>query len=555
MKICLVTTFPPSTGGLSEYGFHIAQELQRNPFLNLTVLADELPGEAAELDGFSVVRCWSFDDPSSSYRLLKTLRQLKPDVVWFNLLFSTFGRNPLIAFTGLMTPLLARLSGHYTHVTLHHLIDTVELKDVGVRHEQLYRFAGAIATRMLLLSNSVSVLMPGYRKILNDKYGRDNVHLRAHGILTTRPEFPDFARRGNPVHRILAFGKWGTYKRLELMIESFNLLAEKMPQARLIIAGGDHPQAPGYIESVKTQCAGNERIEFRGYVAEDDLPELFQSSTVAVMPYLSSTGCSGVAHLACAYGVPVISADIADFRQMAQGEELAIEFYPPGEAEGLANCLADFLQNTEKQHKMAVQNFSAALRMTMPNVVQKYIRHFELQQRVQTLRYVSRFRRLPRWIPSKSLLLRLMTRNSLGWARRSTMIHAAWNGNAEAELLNGNGNGGGRLNGSGGAVDADHVSGDGRTGIYGFEAVPPAGRSSDQQADDEGGTERDQHLSAPSFADEGYPEQSEAEQSGGEKEASTFSPVRGHGDNGFKSEHGTDGAGARSNGRRGERTA
>lgn len=555
MKICLVTTFPPSTGGLSEYGFHIAQELQRNPFLNLTVLADQLPGEAAELDGFSVTRCWSFDDPGSPYRLLKTLRRLKPDVVWFNLLFSTFGRNPLIAFGGLMTPLLARLSGRYTHVTLHHLMDTVELKDVGVRHEHLYRFAGAIATRMLLLSNSVSVLMPGYRKILNDKYGRDNVHLRAHGILTRRPEFPDFARRGNPVHRILAFGKWGTYKRLELMIESFNLLAEKMPEARLIVAGGDHPQAPGYIESVKAQCAGNERIEFRGYVAEDDLPELFQSSTVAVMPYSSSTGCSGVAHLACAYGVPIISADIADFRQMAQGEELAIEFYPPGDAQGLADCLADFLQNTEKQHRMAVQNFSAGLRMTMPNVVQKYIRHFELQQRVQTLRYVSRFRRLPRWIPSKSLLLRLMTRNSLGWARRSTMIHAPWNGHAEPELFNGNGYGSGGLNGSGSAVNGDRISTHGRAGDYGLHAVPAARDTTHDQAEQDDGSEPDQHLYAPGFADESYAKQSEAEQSSGEKEASTFSPVRGHRDDGFESEHGTDGAGARSNRSRGERTA
>ena len=206
MNICLVTTFPPSTGGLSEYGFHIASELKRNPFLNLTVLADELPTDQAELDGFSVLRCWSFDHPASSFRLMSTLRRLKPDVVWFNLLFSTFGRNPIVAFSGLMTPLLARLSGRYTHVTLHHLMDTVELKDAGIRHEGMYRIAGAMATRMLLLSNSVSVLMPGYRKILNDKYGKDNVHLRAHGILARRPEFPDFSRRGAP-HRILAFGK------------------------------------------------------------------------------------------------------------------------------------------------------------------------------------------------------------------------------------------------------------------------------------------------------------------------------------------------------------
>src|ERR1700751_6386174 len=287
MKICLVTTFPPSTGGLSEYGFHIAQQLQRNPFLNLTVLADELSPDHVEPEGFNGVRCWSFDDPGSVFRLLKAVNQLEPDVVWFNLLFSTFGRNPLVAFAGLMTPLLARLSGRYTHVTLHHLMDTVELKDAGVRHEGLYRFAGAVATRMLLLSNSVSVLMPGYREILTQKYGRENVHVRSHGVLTRRPEYPDFARRGNPEHRILAFGKWGNYKRLELMIDAFHLVANALPNVKLVVAGGDHPQARGYTESVKQPGAGVLRIEFRGYIPEDDLADLFQSSSVAVMPYSS----------------------------------------------------------------------------------------------------------------------------------------------------------------------------------------------------------------------------------------------------------------------------
>src|SRR3979490_2413819 len=224
MKICLVTTFPPSQGGLNEYGLHIARELQRNPFLSLTILADELPFPQPELPEFSVQRCWSFNDPATPVRLLAAVRKQKPDVVWFNLLFSTFGRNPLIAFAGLMTPVLARLGGTYTHVTLHHLMDTVDLKDAGVRFPRTYRMAGAFATRMLLLSNSVSVLMPGYRKILNDKYGGDNVHVRAHGTLTRRPEFPDFSRRGNPEQRILAFGKWGTYKRLELMISAFKVL-------------------------------------------------------------------------------------------------------------------------------------------------------------------------------------------------------------------------------------------------------------------------------------------------------------------------------------------
>lgn len=509
MKICLVTTFPPSTGGLSEYGFHLAQELKRNPMLALTVLADELGSDHVEPEGFSVLRCWSFDHPASMFRLIATLQRLKPDVVWFNLLFSTFGRNPLIAFGGLMTPLLARLSGRYTHVTLHHLMDTVELKDVGIRHEWLYRYAGAIATRMLLLSNSVSVLMPGYRKILNDKYGRDNVHLRSHGILARRPEFPDFSRRGSPVHRILAFGKWGTYKRLELMIEAFDLIAARLPDARLVIAGGDHPQAQGYIESIRQACVSDPRIEFRGYVPESALPELFQSSSVAVMPYSSSTGCSGVAHLACAYGVPIVCADLTDFRQMAQAEELAIEFFPTGSAAGLAECLIQLLQTPEKQRSMAAQNFSAALRMTMPNVVQKYLRHFELQQRTRTLRYVSHFRRLPGWVPSKSLLLRFMTRNSLSWARRSAILHTPWNGHDDVRLLYGNGNGGGNLHGTGSAIDGDGLSVPSRVEAPGS---PTAGRGGNHQSEDDTASHDGKESLALYLADEAKADRAETEQ-------------------------------------------
>ncbi len=428
MKICLVTAFPPSQGGLSEYGLHIAEELRSDPFLSLTVLGDQLATAQPELEGFSVLRCWSFDDPASPVRILRALRKLKPDVVWFNLLFSTFGRNPVVAFSGLLTPLLARLFGRYTHVTLHHLMDTVDLEDAGIKRARSYRFAGAVATRMLLRSNSVSVLMPGYREILHEKYGRDNIHLRSHGILTTRPEYPDFSRRGNPEHRILAFGKWGTYKRLELLIEAFQVVAQTLPTVKLVIAGGNHPQAAGYVESVKKKWAVNPSIEFTGYLEEERLPNMFQTSSVTVMPYSSSTGCSGVAHLACAYGVPIVSADLPDFRQMADGEDIAIDFYKPGSAQDLARCLIDFLTNPEKQKMMAVQNFSTALRMTMPTIVQKYLRHFELQQRAEALRYVTKFRKLPSWIPARAPLLRLMTRNSLGWVNRTAIRRTPRNG-------------------------------------------------------------------------------------------------------------------------------
>jgi glycosyltransferase involved in cell wall biosynthesis len=239
-----------------------------------------------------------------------------------------------------------------------------------------------------------------------EKYRGENVHFRSHGILSARPEYPNFELRGNPEHRILAFGKWGTYKRLELLMEAFDKLSAKMPNTRLVVAGGNHPMTPGYVESVAERYRANDRVQFTGYVTEENIPDLFRAATVMVMPYSSATGSSGVAHLACEYGVPIVSAAIRDFYDMAEDEGIAIEFYQTGNVESLTDKLLNLLQSPERQREMGEQNFSAALRMTMPQIVRKYLRSFNLHQKARVLEPISRFRRIPSWIPSRSAIYR-----------------------------------------------------------------------------------------------------------------------------------------------------
>jgi glycosyltransferase involved in cell wall biosynthesis len=260
---------------------------------------------------------------------------------------------------------------------------------------------------MILMANSVSVLLPAYRRTLIDKYRGANIHFRSHGILSARPEFPDFSRRGHPEHRILAFGKWGTYKRCEMLIEAFEeLIAPQLPNAKLVIAGSNNANASGYIESLEKHYNHNPRIEFMGYVPEEQIPELFNSSSVLVLPYTSATGASGVAHLAAQHGVPIVSSDIPDFREMCENEGLAIKFFPIGNKTALAQQVIELLDSTEEQHEMADQNFSAALRMTMPQIIRQYVRSFDRHQRARALEAVSRFRRIPSWIPSRSAIFR-----------------------------------------------------------------------------------------------------------------------------------------------------
>ena len=190
-----------------------------------------------------MIRCWRFGSLQTPARLLNAIRKVKPDVVWFNLVFSSFAtpKNPVAAFAGLSAPALIRAAGFYTHVTLHHILEHVDFSAAGVRREGIFRIGTELATRALLRAHSLSVLLSGYHRTLTSKYSATNVLLGTHGTFATVPTPPDFSKRGNPDRRILAIGHWGTYKRLETLMEAFPLLLEKVPNARLVVAGANHP--------------------------------------------------------------------------------------------------------------------------------------------------------------------------------------------------------------------------------------------------------------------------------------------------------------------------
>lgn len=409
MKIALITSFPPSRHALNEYGFHVADQLRQEPCVELSILADYLTSPAEELPGFNVVRCWGFGKHQSALTLLRAIWKLKPDVAWFNLGFASFGDRPLAAILGLSTPFMARMRGTYSHVTLHQLFETVDLEDAAVSLPQLYRLGGRLATHLLLSANSLSVLLPAYRRILNDKYRRGRVSARRHGIFAGTPDAPNFSRRGNPLHRILAFGKWGTYKRLEVLIGAFHTVSKVFPDVELVIGGGNHPKTPGYVESV-AQRHKSDRISFLGYVPEHAIADLFRTASIAVMPYTSSAGSSGVAHLAAQYGVPVIASDIPDFHELSAREGIAIEFFTLGHTDSLVEQLILTLSSPEKLKEMAWQNYAAGVAMSMPSVVRDYIKSFRQSERIKTLQLAAQLRR-PRYSgPSAELAIKVAER-------------------------------------------------------------------------------------------------------------------------------------------------
>jgi glycosyltransferase involved in cell wall biosynthesis len=382
LKVALVTSFPPSRGDLNEYGFHIASALRSDPGIDLTILAD-LIDSPEELPGFQIDRRWRFNSFFNPFYLLSAIRECDPDVVWFNLGFSTFARSPLAAFLGITVPALARVLGYYTHVTLHTVFERISLEDAGLRFPEVYRMAGRVATRMILAADDVSVLLPSFRSELVKNYGSRAFHVKArpHGTFEGVRMLPEVSRSNNSKPSILAFGYWGTYKRVDLLLETMNEVSRCVPGAELIIAGTNHPSTPRYLESLQERYRHNDGIVFLGYVPEDELPALFRNASVLVLPYSSAAGTSGVVHQACQFGLPMVAAEVPEIVEIAKEEHIAIDFYPQGDGAGLANHLVRLLTSDELRRQCREQNLAAAQGTPMSQVVGEYVRLF--RERVQ----------------------------------------------------------------------------------------------------------------------------------------------------------------------------
>lgn len=349
--------------------------------MELLVLADETTSQD-ELQNFQVQRCWRFNSVLTPARLLNAIRKANPDVVWFNMGFSTFARNPVAALLAIAGPALSRISGFYTHVTLHTLFERINLQDAGIRIPALYRTAGRAATKLLLQADDVTVLLPSFRSELLQRYkvNPQRVHFRPHGIFSRSYEPPPIPSP-QAEQIVLAFGYWGTYKRLELLLESWHKIREEVPTAKLVIAGIDHPSTPGYLHSLKENYANDSTIKFLGYVPEFELPKLFRTTSLLVLPYSSAAGTSGVVHQACEYGLPIVAAGIPELKELVTEYGVSAEFYPPGDGIVLRTHIIHILKSGELRYNMATNNLRAGSTMQMSRVVGGYLNLFKTRTR------------------------------------------------------------------------------------------------------------------------------------------------------------------------------
>ena len=379
MHLVIVTSFPPSRASLCEYAEHLVRALAQRPEVTrLSVIADHLPNGVQEatlpgLEHIEVHRIWRFNTARNAAHINRAIQKIKPDGVLYNLQFASFGDRPVPASLGLFAPAITRLQGTPTITLLHNLIETVDLERAGFGANQLrnatIRLGGKILTKAVLGSHRVAVTMPRYQDILEHHYRARNVFHAPHGTFQRTQPLPLPSRR-----TILAFGKFGTYKRLETLLKAHAILLEHNPDTHLVIAGTDSPNAPGYLERMQREYSAT-NVTYTGYVPEDHVRHVFAKASTVVFPYSSTTGSSGVLHQAGEFSRGAVLPLIGDLADLITDEGYQAEFFEPENPASLAEALERAL-DPERALELGINNHAAAMNLLLENVVEKYIAAF-----------------------------------------------------------------------------------------------------------------------------------------------------------------------------------
>ncbi|MBT8265222.1 MAG: glycosyltransferase [Bacteroidia bacterium] len=387
MKLALVSAYPPSKVTLNEYAYHLVKHFRQNQNLTeLVLLCDKTEGAkdlTFEEDGckITVKECWEFNSYKNLISVSQAIRQSNPDAVLFNLQFMKFGDNKAAAALGLMLPLVCKLMNVPNIVLLHNILEEVDLGSAGFTSnklmQKLYGFIGSTLTRLILQSDTVALTMQKYVDILQDKYNVKNITVIPHGTFEIAKKEPDYCLPEGPL-QIMTFGKFGTYKKVEGMIEAVEKVRKSTGlNLEIVIAGTDNPNVPGYLAKVKEDYKHVPQVRFTGYVEEEEVATLFKESAVVVFPYTSTTGSSGVLHQAGSYGKAVVMPDLGDLALLVKDEGYQGEFFEPESVDSLALAIEVLVTNEAHRSRIAKANFKAANAFPMEKITAMYLNTFE----------------------------------------------------------------------------------------------------------------------------------------------------------------------------------
>jgi glycosyltransferase involved in cell wall biosynthesis len=201
----------------------------------------------------------------------------------------------------------------------------------------------------LCIARAAALIVPFAvtRDALVKEHGADprKIHVVNYGVDHAAYQLrPSVARNER---RVLYVGELNNAKGVDVLLDAFARVQASVPDAELVIGGKGRD-----AEALKAQASslGLRHVDFRGFVPEAELADLYASAAAMVFPSRYGFGLSSLEAMAC--GTPVVVAKTLDAPEFIRDAGLLVS---PGDASELARGIERILITPtlaqELQHK------------------------------------------------------------------------------------------------------------------------------------------------------------------------------------------------------------
>jgi glycosyltransferase involved in cell wall biosynthesis len=204
------------------------------------------------------------------------------------------------------------------------------------------------SSRFILLSRSF--IEKGKRLGISS----DCIDVIPHGEFSYYTRFRKVDSKG-PKSTILFFGRILPYKGLNILLDAFPLIKERIPEARLFIIGS------GNLKPYKERLQNLHDVIFvNRWIADDEVATFFQQADILVAPYIDASQ-SGVIPIAYAFKVPVIATRVGGLSEQVEDGKTGL-LVNAGDATALAEACVCLLSNPSWATSLGEAGYQKAIR-------------------------------------------------------------------------------------------------------------------------------------------------------------------------------------------------
>lgn len=267
--------------------------------------------------------------PFSMLRILKAIRVDRPDIVLFNMLPTTFGREMLSNFIFHIVPMLISRRKHKVKVIYHNSPITNEYVKLGYDdRSNKFKVAILIITEFALF-HLVDTFMPlkSYVLRIQSIWHRSKVkHINLKYIAALpsyyygsgKASFVTNRTKSANTLKILLFGYWGPQKDLERSLRILGELKLSGYSLSVTIAGPVNRNAKNFIPKFEKLLLEYEYLlneKMIRMIYDHEIKDLFTKHDVLLLTYKVSGGYSDVLSIGMFYGISVVVNDLPEFRE------------------------------------------------------------------------------------------------------------------------------------------------------------------------------------------------------------------------------------------------